>query len=189
MTDEQKIKNIYLMDRAIRALNNEDALYDSWLSLGVADGDTDDGFEKFRETTGPDYLEDYDELYNMYKRIINDYKEDGILTRDWFKAHSHINWKWNAGADKEILDFVKQDFPNIPIIEAEAFQESDDSKCCICGTPIGYYGNNADPVCDGRCCDKCNDSIVIPYRIYLAYGGTKLDSIEDIKKIASKINF
>lgn len=44
-------------------------------------------------------------------------------------------------------------------------------KCSICGNTIevnayGWkYGNNAQPVNDGRCCDLCNFMYVIPARI------------------------
>lgn len=41
----------------------------------------------------------------------------------------------------------------------------DDKKCVICGKPITGYGNNAQPVKDGKCCDKCNQEVVIPARI------------------------
>ena len=48
--------------------------------------------------------------------------------------------------------------------------------CCICSKPIeaefteggaAYWtdGHNAEPVAEGRCCDKCNDNIVIPTRL------------------------
>lgn len=44
--------------------------------------------------------------------------------------------------------------------------------CSICGEPIvpdaitGWdSGNNAYPVNDGRCCNKCNQSVVIPERL------------------------
>jgi len=48
--------------------------------------------------------------------------------------------------------------------------------CCICSNPIeaeftesgdAYWtdGHNAEPVAEGRCCDKCNDNIVIPTRL------------------------
>ena len=42
--------------------------------------------------------------------------------------------------------------------------------CCLCGDeneqwPGGYgYGNNAEPVAAGRCCDACNQTRVIPAR-------------------------
>lgn len=44
-------------------------------------------------------------------------------------------------------------------------------KCSICNNPIeinayGWkYGNNAQPINDGRCCDLCNLMYVIPARI------------------------
>lgn len=38
--------------------------------------------------------------------------------------------------------------------------------CSICGDAFLGYGNNAQPVNDGRCCDECNIETVIPYRIY-----------------------
>ena len=40
--------------------------------------------------------------------------------------------------------------------------------CCFCGTIFAGYGNNpypADKSEDARCCDYCNDTIVIPARI------------------------
>ena len=38
-------------------------------------------------------------------------------------------------------------------------------KCCICGKEIEDYGDNAEPVKKGRCCNFCNQTIVIPARI------------------------
>ena len=44
-------------------------------------------------------------------------------------------------------------------------------KCSICGDTIevtwfGWAeGNNAEPVNDGRCCDTCDFSVVIPARM------------------------
>lgn len=37
--------------------------------------------------------------------------------------------------------------------------------CSICGKKYSGYGNNARPVNDGRCCDECNSTIVVPRRI------------------------
>lgn len=38
--------------------------------------------------------------------------------------------------------------------------------CCICGKEIKGLGNNPRPVKDsGRCCDFCNENMVIPKRI------------------------
>lgn len=38
-------------------------------------------------------------------------------------------------------------------------------KCSICGKEFTGWGNNAMPVNDGRCCDHCNSTVVIPRRI------------------------
>lgn len=37
--------------------------------------------------------------------------------------------------------------------------------CSICGKEFDGFGNNAEPVNDGLCCDKCNNDIVIPRRL------------------------
>mgnify|MGYP007112574358 CR=1 FL=1 len=40
--------------------------------------------------------------------------------------------------------------------------------CCICGNEFEGYGNNPAPVCDEpgmRCCDCCNEEVVIPERV------------------------
>lgn len=39
--------------------------------------------------------------------------------------------------------------------------------CCICGYKYVGYGNNAEPVAKGRCCDDCNLGVVIPTRLML----------------------
>ena len=44
----------------------------------------------------------------------------------------------------------------------------DNNVCCICGKPFTGWGNNPYPVNsdeDARCCDICNDRVVIPARI------------------------
>ena len=52
-------------------------------------------------------------------------------------------------------------------------------KCCICGKEFDGYGNNPYPVVgdifsgDERCCDECNDTIVIPARIMQMFGERK----------------
>ena len=39
-----------------------------------------------------------------------------------------------------------------------------EGTCCICGKQYDNYGNNAKPYKDGRCCDECNDKLVLPLR-------------------------
>ncbi len=51
-----------------------------------------------------------------------------------------------------------------------------DLKCCLCSKPItpqenGWKeGHNAEPIGTGhgRCCEDCNDSLVIPIRWLMA---------------------
>ena len=49
-------------------------------------------------------------------------------------------------------------------------------ECDICGEPIDIHykedgtpywteGHNAQPVVDGRCCDKCQNEVVLPTRL------------------------
>lgn len=45
--------------------------------------------------------------------------------------------------------------------------------CSICGKKYDEYGNNAQPVNDGRCCDECNMKVVIPIRISIHQKITK----------------
>ena len=37
--------------------------------------------------------------------------------------------------------------------------------CCLCGKELIGFGNNAEPVDSGRCCDECNYAYVIPVRM------------------------
>lgn len=41
--------------------------------------------------------------------------------------------------------------------------------CSICKKPYTGWGNNAQPVNDGRCCDDCNTTAVIPARLALMF--------------------
>lgn len=43
--------------------------------------------------------------------------------------------------------------------------ENKPKQCCICRRWFLGYGNNPEPVRnDGRCCDNCNVSVVLPAR-------------------------
>lgn len=43
-----------------------------------------------------------------------------------------------------------------------------ENKCSICNKSYIGYGNNAEPINDKRCCDICNETIVIPMRLRYA---------------------
>ena len=40
-------------------------------------------------------------------------------------------------------------------------------KCVLCSTTCTGFGNNAEPVAKGKCCNICNDVKVIPFRLRL----------------------
>lgn len=54
-----------------------------------------------------------------------------------------------------------------------------DAKCSICFTTIGIDangwdgGHNAQPVNNGRCCESCNDTVVITARLRLMFDITE----------------
>jgi len=52
------------------------------------------------------------------------------------------------------------------------------ANCAICSKNYTGYGNNAEPVCEGYCCDLCNSTKVIPARIAEMFQttGNKIDS-------------
>jgi hypothetical protein len=33
-------------------------------------------------------------------------------------------------------------------------------RCCICGKKYEGYGNNAEPIKKGQCCDECNNEVI-----------------------------
>ena len=51
------------------------------------------------------------------------------------------------------------------------------SKCVICGDLLDEdRGNNAQPYCEGYCCDYCNMNTIVPHRLKLMID--KVDSKE-----------
>lgn len=43
--------------------------------------------------------------------------------------------------------------------------EMEPKYCSICHQGLSEYGNNAQPINDGWCCDACNTNTVIPARL------------------------
>ena len=54
------------------------------------------------------------------------------------------------------------------VLAAPGALEKPSKTCSICCEQYHEFGNNAEPVNDGRCCNYCDDSVVIPARIALA---------------------
>ncbi|MBO5624896.1 MAG: hypothetical protein J5953_03785 [Prevotella sp.] len=41
---------------------------------------------------------------------------------------------------------------------------TENGRCCICGDKYEFSGNSAWPVMNGRCCQNCNDTVVMRAR-------------------------
>jgi hypothetical protein len=50
------------------------------------------------------------------------------------------------------------------MIMKNIIKNKEENICSICGKKYGGYGNNAQPVSSGRCCDICNMLVIIPTR-------------------------
>ncbi len=55
-------------------------------------------------------------------------------------------------------------------------------KCCFCKKDAGKYGNNAEPITDGICCDLCNVHYVIPERVHRMQLNNHLRKLGEKKK-------
>lgn len=51
--------------------------------------------------------------------------------------------------------------------------------CCICGNHYDNYGNNAKPFKSGRCCDKCDNEVVIPLRAVIRSVGINFRNLKE----------
>lgn len=51
-------------------------------------------------------------------------------------------------------------------------------ECVFCEKETGEFGNNPAPLFtgEGRCCDKCNQGMVIPFRLYMISTGKNWDA-------------
>ena len=51
-------------------------------------------------------------------------------------------------------------------------KEEEKIECCLCGKEIEDFGHNPQPLGekeDDRCCDECNQKLVIPTRLRLLF--------------------
>lgn len=83
--------------------------------------------------------------YNFYDSDVAEYCIES--DRSIFSLSQFSTQKVSSELDK-LIDFEKV------------------SICSICGRIYTGWGNNACPVNEGRCCNICNDSVVIPHRIF-----------------------
>ena len=102
-------------------------------------------------------------------------KKDILLIADTFRqlkpvylSDDYAQWRMDAIAIMETIaqgnprfrpaEFI--DLCGLPRCEVDLT-----GVCSICGNNYDKYGNNAEPVNNGRCCDTCNEQVVIPARL------------------------
>ena len=75
--------------------------------------------------------------------------------------------KYNIKRINEHLEKILKEYTQMTNeLDEIIFSKNKNQKICsICGKTYEEYGNNAQPVNNGRCCDKCNATVVIPRRI------------------------
>lgn len=58
-------------------------------------------------------------------------------------------------------------------------------KCCLCDKPLGEFeiGCNAEPLAVGRCCQHCDDTQVVPFRIRQICPGISDEDIQNIVRV------
>lgn len=113
--------------------------------------------------------EHFDEIYSNYEeRILRHYEDKA--REDYRKSFrsDYIDWDSMPGG----YDTRKDE-------DLEKYSVT----CCICHAPIDGYGNNAAPLADGTCCDKCNIEKVIPMRLEMM----KMDESKELNETADKI--
>ena len=56
-----------------------------------------------------------------------------------------------------------------------------EKKCCVCGREYSEFGNNANPIRKGSCCDYCNTQFIIPARVFLGENPGSINNFEIVK--------
>ena len=99
----------------------------------------------------------------------NDFIEDmeGVIGKygEMKDFDSGYNPQDNLLKARMVVEVDDDDFDNV---EFDAEMMMPEKQCVICGGPYTGYGHNPEPIFPmsrGRCCDVCNATVVIPYRL------------------------
>jgi hypothetical protein len=99
----------------------------------------------------------------------NDFIEDmeGVIGKygEMKDFDSGYNPQDNLLKARMVVEVDDDDFDNV---EFDAEMMMPEKQCVICGGPYTGYGHNPEPIFPmsrGRCCDVCNATVVIPYRM------------------------
>ena len=85
-------------------------------------------------------------------------------------------------SDEESKNVMKETLEHIGIKLDEEDGHMSKKVCVICGNEFDGYGNNAEPVKSGLCCDECNIKEVIPARLKQLKGEDLTEAKKDDEK-------
>ena len=90
----------------------------------------------------------------IIKSILSIKFERELVTDGEYIEYKKANGVKYADAIEEVNDIVKHVKISIDKVLNEV--------CCICGEELKDFGNDPYPISDeGRCCDKCNDKVIV----------------------------
>ena len=146
-------------------------------ALRSLDNDIEDDEDLFECSLEESHMSDIDVTRQELERLLQDKREaldvmemrhdpsereDIEELKDDIRDISDI---LNDIEDGKLVDVRKRSVKHLGEDLDDSENISDEHKCCICGGPLGKYGNNAEPVKSGKCCDDCNIDVVIPARL------------------------
>jgi hypothetical protein len=70
------------------------------------------------------------------------------------------------------MDHRRTDHRPLAALEDRSMSEESNKQCSICFRRYTEFGHPAEPVRSGRCCNVCNDLVVIPARLRAAREAT-----------------
>lgn len=106
----QRTKNLKMMDRVARRVNDED-IFEYWLMMGIPDGASDDEFPIWA-----DNMEDYNEFERVFKKLLKAAKEDGLYNA------SEEEYEFAKKYEPEIINLPKYKIPEE--VKDEKIEES-----------------------------------------------------------------
>ena len=99
--------------------------------------------------------------------------EDGCSARlkvndkvtEWYEIEFLLNEDQELEGVEAIIDRNGYNVPLEQVMRLDTPVSYAMNTCCICNGSYVGFGNNAEPIMDGECCNKCNYEEVIPARL------------------------
>lgn len=120
-----------------------------------------DTIEKYLGNYTPSYLDQFgDCVITIYWDEFSD-NDMKMLIEDNIFAMSVRDTLYDRGVIVNLSGFlVYDDGVYVTVDYDKMFNKVKTNVCCICGKTYEGYGNNADPLANGRCCDECNADVI-----------------------------